>query len=430
MSLAKKALASKTFCVYPWIHQYVGPDGEVKPCCIYEPSGPGIGNIKENPLKEVWNNDKSKQLRLDMLNGVEISGCSACNNREGVIKTHREGSNELWFDRSKDIINNTNIDGTLSEHKLKYIDARFNNLCNLKCRTCTPYFSTSWHEDYDKLRNPDESTKFPKALLIPGNTESQLLDEILPHLPNVDQIYFAGGEPLMQSDHYKVLEELIRLGHTGTPLKPLVIQYSTNFSNLNLGKYKAIDLWKNFSKIILNASLDGNHGRAEYWRKNTDWQTIVSNREDLKRDCPHVKFNIGSTVSWINALNLLDFHKEWTELQYININSISMNILDEPYAYSLKYIPNWKKKKIEIAYTDHIRWLTNNKGNKRTRNQFLNVIAFMNSFETGDDSFQPVSKYNFKDITTKLDNLRNEDFLDTFPEHTDMRELIYGSSPL
>ena len=427
MTLAEKALASKTFCTYPWIHQYVGPDGEVKPCCLYNPNGTGIGNLKENSLKEVWNNNESKQLRLDMLNGVEISGCSACNNREGVIKPHREEANGLWFDRSKDIINNTDVDGTLPEHKLKYIDARFNNLCNLKCRTCTPHFSTSWHEDYDKLRNPNEAPKFPKALLIPGNTESQLLDEILPHLSEVNRIYFAGGEPLMQFDHYKVLEELVRLEHTGTLLKPLVIQYSTNFSNLTLGKYSIIDLWKKFSKIVVNASLDANHNRAEYWRKNTDWETIVKNREALKKDCPHVEFSIGSTVSWINALNLLDFHKEWTELAYININSIFVNILDGPECYSLKHIPNWKKKKIEMAYTNHIEWLTKNRGNKRTINQFLNVITFMNSVETGDDFLEANT---FKDITTKLDKVRNENFWDIFPEHNDMKELMYGSNSL
>ena len=76
MNPIEKATTSKTFCIYPWIHQYVGPDGEVKPCCIYQPNNSGLGNIKKNSLKEIWNNDPTKQLRLDMLNGVEIPACS------------------------------------------------------------------------------------------------------------------------------------------------------------------------------------------------------------------------------------------------------------------------------------------------------------------------------------------------------------------
>jgi len=155
----EKALTSKTFCIYPWIHQYVGPDGEVKPCCIYEPNGPGVGSMKVNTLKEVWNNDNTKQMRLDMLNGIEVSGCSMCNNRVGVTKVHRDETNELWFEKNKDIVNQTQDDGTLPEHKLRYIDARFNNLCNFKCRTCTPHFSTSWNEDYQKSRNLNDENK-------------------------------------------------------------------------------------------------------------------------------------------------------------------------------------------------------------------------------------------------------------------------------
>ena len=44
LELAKK---SKTFCILPWIHQYVGPPGDVKPCCVYEHQQE-IGNLKKN----------------------------------------------------------------------------------------------------------------------------------------------------------------------------------------------------------------------------------------------------------------------------------------------------------------------------------------------------------------------------------------------
>ena len=83
LTQSEKALQSKTFCTYPWIHQYVGPQGEVKPCCLFEPNGPGVGNIKSSTLKELWNNDATKKIRMDMLNGAEISECFLCNNKEG-----------------------------------------------------------------------------------------------------------------------------------------------------------------------------------------------------------------------------------------------------------------------------------------------------------------------------------------------------------
>ncbi len=70
MTLVEKAQASKTFCIYPWIHQYVGPAGEVNPCCIYQPNGTVLGNIKDNSLAEVWNNNETKQMRLDSIRDV------------------------------------------------------------------------------------------------------------------------------------------------------------------------------------------------------------------------------------------------------------------------------------------------------------------------------------------------------------------------
>jgi radical SAM protein with 4Fe4S-binding SPASM domain len=425
----EKATASKTFCIYPWLHQYVGPDGEVKPCCIYKPNSIGLGNIKTNSLSEIWNNDNTKQIRLDMLNGVEIPGCSMCNVRVGVTKVHRDTTNELWFEKNKKLVNQTLDDGTLPEHKLKYIDARFNNLCNLKCRTCSPYFSTSWHEDYEKLRDPNTIDEYPKTLLIPGNTDSQLLDEIWQHLPEVERIYFAGGEPLMQIEHYKVLEELIRINHTGTLKRPLIIQYSTNFSTLNLGKHNVLEYWKKFSKIQLNASLDGSYERAEYWRKGTDWSKIVQNRIDLKKACPRVIFNIGFTLSWVNAFNLLDLHKEWVEKYYINTNAIMVNILDYPTMYSLKHIPTWKKKKVEEAFLKHIEWLHSNNASEKTKNSFINAISFMNNIDTGDNRNHK-HLVRFKDSTESLDKLRNENFWEVFPEHADMKEFIYGSDSL
>ena len=41
---------SKTFCVYPWIHQYIGTLGDVKPCCVYSHSKE-LGNVKNEDLK-------------------------------------------------------------------------------------------------------------------------------------------------------------------------------------------------------------------------------------------------------------------------------------------------------------------------------------------------------------------------------------------
>jgi radical SAM protein with 4Fe4S-binding SPASM domain len=433
MNPLDKAKTSKTFCILPWVHQYVGPPGDVKPCCLYE-QDMQIGDLKQNTLEEIWNNDSTKQMRLDMLNGVELPGCAKCNSRANLTTTHKDQFNAFLFNnhshKNLDLVASTHEDGSLDNHQLQYIDVRFNNLCNLKCRTCGPRFSTSWIEDHAAMYNiqPADRLINGDVFTFGGQTEDQLITEILPHLPNVMQVYFAGGEPLMQKEHYIILEELIRLGratYTPVPGHPrgadnmgLQINYNTNFSSLKLGKYNVIDLWKQFTSIRLNASIDGSYARAELWRKGTNWQTIVKNAQTVKLECPHIDLNISYTLSWVNAFNLAELHKEWVELGLLGVNNIHINILDVPACYSLKSIPNWKKDKIKANLEAHIQWMESLDAWQSTINGFKNAITFMYSVDHGDDF---IDQSTFINLTNALDNLREENFWAVFPEHADMK---------
>ena len=422
MKKSEIAKSSKTFCILPWIHQYVGPPGDVKPCCVYEQDSQ-IGNLKSSTLKDIWNNADTKKLRVDMLAGNIIPGCNRCNVRENLTTTHRIQANNFKFKGSAvDAVDSTLEDGTVPDHKLTYIDVRFNNLCNFRCRTCGPRFSTSWIEDHVRMYNltPEERIRNEDIFQFPGQSEHQLLDEILPHLVYASEIYFAGGEPLMQKEHYTILEELIRLGRIGNDLN---INYNTNFSSLKLGNKNVLNLWKKFSSIKVNASLDGSGKRAEYWRKGTVWDIILKNRQSLIDECPTVLFSINYTLSWVNAFNLLELHKEWVALKFITINDITVNLLDTPDYYSLKAIPWKKKKKIEKEFIQHIEWLQLNNAQIRTIDGFKNAITYMHD---SDPSEEFVLLDKFLQTTNTLDKIRNENFWNIFPEHNDIKVLING----
>jgi radical SAM protein with 4Fe4S-binding SPASM domain len=73
---------SKTFCMYPWIHLHAYPTGEAYPCCHAEMTVGAVGNCRENTLEEIWNSDKQKQLRKDMLNETFNSTCNRCYEQE------------------------------------------------------------------------------------------------------------------------------------------------------------------------------------------------------------------------------------------------------------------------------------------------------------------------------------------------------------
>lgn len=405
------AKSSKTFCVFPWIHQYIGPPGDVKPCCVYD-NDKELGSLKEYTLEEIWNNGKTREMRLQFLNGQQHPNCGICNNRAEIGDAFYNTYNEVFFNKNKtvqDVVASTLPDGTVPEHKLFYIDVRFNNLCNLKCRSCAPHFSTSWVADHKKLYNRKDNQY---GFTFPGKTEEQALEEIIPHLQHAEMIYFAGGEPLMQKEHYEVLNELVKSENYDVE-----IRYNTNFSNLKLKQYdNVIEYWKKFKDVSVNASLDGNHKKAEYWRSGTDWDTVIKNRELLLKECPHVKFNISFTLSWPNAFNLVEFHREWVELGFIKPDNIMINPLDTPPYYSLKNIPDWKKREIEELFRKQIQWLETYNIYNSVISRYENAIRFMWS-DTGKQESLDESLKMFSRITKKLDSLRDESFFDVFPEH-------------
>lgn len=423
MNPLEKAKSSKTFCIYPWVHQYVGPPGDVKPCCVYL-QDMQLGSLKENTLAEIWNNEATRQMRLDMLNGKEVKGCDICFKRENIVhKTHRVDANQNLFTPDVyDLVNMTQDDGTLPVHRLQYIDARWNNLCNLKCRTCGPRFSTSWIEDHAKLhdRTVEDIKKSGDTYQFAGKTENQLFEEILPHIPYLKQIYFAGGEPLMQEDHYKVLQELIRINHTGSNERPLTINYNTNFTQLKLGKHRALHYWKYFKNLKVNASLDGSHKRAEYWRKGTNWETVINNRKKMKEECPNTEFKISYTLSWVSSYNLVEFHREWTELGLIKACDLNLNILEVPPYFSIKHIPTWKKDKIRDIFLNHIEWLKTQPNSERIITEFNDALKFLYSVNT-ENNF--LHKEDFVRIQKKLDDIRNESLWEVYPEHLDIKEI-------
>lgn len=427
LALAK---TSKTFCIFPWIHQYVGPPGDVKPCCVYKYTDE-IGNFKQNTLEEIWNNDTTKRMRLNFLNGIQEPSCSICNNREADFgSAYKNEYNKKFFEddtKIQDIVATTRPDGSLPEHKLLYIDIRYNNLCNLSCRSCAPHYSTSWVSDNRKLYDLVLRKEKDDGFQFPGQTEGQALQEILPHLREAKCIYFAGGEPLMQKEHYEVLNELIRVGNTDVE-----IRYNTNFSMFKLKNYgNVLEYWKKFPNVHVYASLDGSYKKGEYWRNGTVWNDVIANRKQMMQETPHVNFRIAFTLSWPNAFNLVEFHREWVELGFIDPGKIMVNPLDTPPYYCLKNIPDWKKRAIEEKFLEQIDWLKS--FGKPTEHQYMHeavitqyetAIKYMYSntdvYKDGLDE----SLRMFNHITTKLDDIRSQSFYEVYPEHIDIKNYI------
>ena len=394
---------SKTFCIYPWIHLHAYPTGEAYPCCHSEMGYP-VGNCRTQSLKEIWNSSEQRQLRNDMLTETANPACGRCyEQEESGFFSGRKSANK-HHGHHIDRVDATSINGTVEQFEMTYWDIRFSNLCNLKCRSCGHIFSSSWYQDQAKLAGGDWA-KHNRVLNIAGRSETDMWEQLLPHLDYVEQIYFAGGEPLMMEEHYLILEELERRGRFDVRLI-----YNTNFTHVRLKNRTVFDYWRKFDSVAVGASLDAQGPRAEYIRKGTDWQTVEINRRQMILECPNVDFYISPTLSIMNALHLPDFHRSWVEQGLINPQDLNVNILQDPDYFRLDIAPAAYKQEIRQKFDEHLAWLRPLDRLNRATVGFESAINFMDA----TDNSKLIDRFWKK--THELDAIRNENILDIIPE--------------
>jgi hypothetical protein len=388
---------SKTFCIYPWIHLHAYPTGEAFPCCHAEMGVGQVGNCRTNTLEEIWNNEPMQKLRADMLSETPNPACGRCYEQEkSGFFSGRQSANKHHGHNIHKLDNNP--------FEMTYWDIRFSNLCNLKCRSCGHIFSSQWYQDQAKLAGGnwrEQNTVMNYA----GRTETDMWEQLIPHLDYVEQIYFAGGEPLLMEEHYRILDELVRRKRFDVRLI-----YNTNFTHTDLKGNSVFEYWKQFDRVAVGASLDASGRRGEYIRKGTDWAQVEQNRRDMLAICPGVDFYISPTLSIMNALHLPDFHKEWVEKGLLNPQDLNVNILQDPAYYRIDIATPALKEQIREKFLAHLDWLRPQDPLSRATVGFESAITYM----MATDNTHLIPKFWSK--TEELDTIRKENILDIIPE--------------
>ena len=388
---------SKTFCIYPWIHLHASPNGVAYPCCLAEYKSGNVGNCHKQTLKEIWHDQPMQELRDNMLNERPSAACTRCYELEkSGFFSQRQSCNKHHGHHIKKLDKNP--------FEMVYWDIRFSNLCNLKCRSCGHIYSSQWYQDQAKLAGP-EWAKNNKTMLIAGRTETDLVEQLLEHIDFVEQIYFAGGEPLMMEEHYIILDELERRGRFDVKLI-----YNTNFTQTRLKSRSVFDYWRKFKSVSIGASLDDMGARAEYIRKGTKWHQVEENRREMMQVCPNVDFYISPTLSIMNAWHLPDFHRYMVGQGLIKAQDLHVNNLLDPTHYRIDIAPAEYKQQLTKKYQDHILWLRDKDPLNRATVGFEAAITFMNATDNSD----LIPRFWAK--TQELDAIRNENILDVIPE--------------
>ncbi|MBL4708552.1 MAG: twitch domain-containing radical SAM protein [Flavobacteriales bacterium] len=398
---------SQSFCMLPWVHLYLNTQGKVTPCCISPWSEEiELGDINKKPLDSIWNDTPMKDLRKNMLRDRKNSGCWQCYlNEENGLKSKRLLSNQL-YQHKFDWVKSTKNNGLSPDSKPIYWDIRISNLCNFKCRICGHHSSSKLYDEAKELG----TLSFKDRVHYSINDLDDVLLQLEPHFSDLEEIYFAGGEPLIMPEHYRILNLLIKKGK-----KHIKLRYATNFSQYEFKGQSIFELWNQFEDVYVYASLDGSYERGEYQRKGQKWENVLENKKRLSEICPHVKFLITPTISVFNVQHLPSFHKEWVELGLIQADDMMPHVLKNPDIYDIRILPTEIKKQVESAYTDHLTWLKTFDGEgllklNMVKQEFESCIQYMWSEDRSE------LQEKFKENCDQLDQMRKETTLDIFPE--------------
>ena len=142
---------------------------------------------------------------------------------------------------------------------------------------------------------------------------------------------------------------------------------------------------------------------------------MLENRKVCLKELPHLKFQIAPTACVFNVSQLPQFHKNWVELGFIKVEGFIPNILIHPKEYQLNILPLEEQLNLRPLYETHIRWIENQ--------EFLNVEShteclqqFRAILNQLGNVAEPKFITSFKEKTTLLDSLRNENATELFKE--------------
>jgi radical SAM protein with 4Fe4S-binding SPASM domain len=409
---------SKTFCIMPFIHQNIKHEGKVGACWRYPDR---IGDYRSQTLTEIWNSNETRELRRAVLNDERPTGCRSCWDFEdsGVAST-RQTCNET-YKNSYNIDFDEVIDKVDEDYSMPYepqsIEIRFDNTCNLRCRHCSPTYSSQW--EVLAFKDSEVKTFFTKHGA--GRLEKKHIslpersfEEFKNAIPHLKEVLVAGGEPLQQKRHWEMIEAMT--DHADH----ITLSYNSNLVSLGIGNYNVLDHWPKFKKIILRVSIDGDNKTFSYFRTNGDIYKIVENVQKL-HELTNIEMSLTTTVSIYNITRLVDIVK------FVNNAGglFHTSLVQYPRAINPKVLPTDIKAKItqdwnnfKLTLDNPVLW-THRQWSKeklvaQQKRRIVRygdyVVNYMNAEDYSTDLSETVEYINF------MDKQNGTSFVEVYPE--------------
>ena len=427
---------SPTFCMAKWHHTTIYlQTGETHSC--YHPRPHKI------PLEEViidasalHNTNQKKLERLEMLNGGKPSGCQYCWNIENMgddyVSDRKERNVTIYTPERYMQIKKGSWDQNINP---EYIEVSFGNECNFKCGYCHPKHSSSYHKEikdfgpYEMVKNHRNDINWFKVYEEETNPYVEAWWRWWPEVSKTLNILrITGGEPLLQSSTWRLLEDLDK-----NPLPNLELNINSNFGVKPILIDRLVDRVnklieeKKIKSFKMFTSIDTWGKPAEYIRTGLDLELWERNFDKYMSDTKlpitfMITFNILSVTTFQSLLEkILEWRKKY---KFVTEHKVRFDTpyLKEPLQYDMNILP--KGEFMPYMYS-HLAFIKNNIDDKNVEKfssleyeKFRRVVDYMESTVYSNERVKEGRK-DFYNWFTEYDRRRSVDFVTTFPTMVD-----------
>ncbi len=387
------------FCVLPWVSIETSPIGTVRPCCLadnelVDNNGTKF-NLNTTDFSTIQNCNNMQQLRQEFIDGGQPKTCRKCWNEEDAGRTSKRMHT---LDRLKHMI--TDTEWTQDAKPLMFLDLKLGNICNLKCRICGSWSSSTFAaEELQALPYEQRKTSFHYQMLQDGawpRTSTHFWTELSNNINEIRYLEFTGGEPFMIQEHFDLLERLVE----ARVARNIEIHYNTN--GTHWPGEAAAKIWSNFKHVEIAFSIDDIGPRFEYQRSGAKWSEVLLNLEQfksLRSRQPNISLQVCSTINVFNVYYIEEL-ANWIDTQ--SFDFVYWNLMhDAPY-FSISTLPRQVKRQLTNRLIT-ARVALNHK------QEFVNIIDFMNNGRE-DESGLMLTKMR------ELDQRRKENLSTVEPE--------------
>jgi molybdenum cofactor biosynthesis enzyme MoaA len=399
----------------------------MRTCCI---SDEDIPSADGRPLRigidscaDAWNSDYMRSVRDKMLRGEEVEACRLCYAEERLgSQSLRLDSNQEWLGRFEAEVEQRIQQSQQAELRVDrppmYLDLRPGNLCNLRCRSCTPDKSSLLQREFAEIAGRDSWFRFTVG---DGTVDANTGDwsqrpsfraELREMLPHARKLYFTGGEPTVIDENYSIMKECIDAGYA----KDIDLMINTN---LVLVPDRFAELLPQFRHTLVNLSIDGYGAVQEYLRFPSKWSAVEKNlRKLLGLARANLQITIDPVFQLSNAISITDLFRFVGTLRSMLLAPIELLpiILHNPQHLDVALLPE-EARVLAIERLNLYRTDASALGqlDDKLDTRIDQLIAKLQLPPPGDEEREALLDI-FCRFTTKLDASRGQSFLTTFPE--------------